>query len=494
MSSRRYRKLRKLLSDPILFYRDSGFVRKLRLRNVRKKATSNSIDPKSMNTLIECIASEIAVVEYGAGEQHCIGVLLSDQEAFLFVLKNAAATKSEILLLHEGTEYRLNQNIRVPEFVVGRDVWQLKLIVDGKVEQLHIDFWKEVSNGFNCPNLSAVVSKIHKPSPAFRLAGKSFDLSQLTRCPPIEDIHFPVDLVFTWVDHEDPQWKKLFAKHGNTKGAKHKSLFANHDELRYAIRSVARYADWVETLFIVSNCAPPSWLDLEHPRISWIEHHEILDAAYLPTFNSHVIESAIHRIPGISEHFLYANDDMLFVNSVFKKDFFDSNGISKFFMEAGGTVNGQVSESSPGYLNAARNGQRLIEKDYGVSPTRLHKHVPYALKKSTSLKLEQKYHLEVGNTRKNRFRSTTDISVPSFFYHYYAFLVREAIPAQIDSMYISKEDSVDVTVFVNTKINSGCKVMCINDSIAGSLEASKWDRKIEALLNRLFPSKSEFEK
>ena len=36
-------------------------------------------------------------------------------------------------------------------------------------------------------------------------------------------------------------------------------------------------------------------------RIKWIDHSCILSDEYLPTFNSHSIESALHKIPGLSE-------------------------------------------------------------------------------------------------------------------------------------------------------------------------------------------------
>jgi hypothetical protein len=44
--------------------------------------------------------------------------------------------------------------------------------------------------------------------------------------------------------------------------------------------------------------------------------------SHLPTFNSLAIESHIHRIPGLSKHFIYMNDDFLFLNKVELKDFY----------------------------------------------------------------------------------------------------------------------------------------------------------------------------
>lgn len=41
-----------------------------------------------------------------------------------------------------------------------------------------------------------------------------------------------------------------------------------------------------------------------------MDHREIIDHDYLPTFNSHVIEANLHKIPNLSEHFIYFNDDV----------------------------------------------------------------------------------------------------------------------------------------------------------------------------------------
>ena len=44
--------------------------------------------------------------------------------------------------------------------------------------------------------------------------------------------------------------------------------------------------------------------------------------AYLPTFNINSIELNLHRIKGLSEHFVFFNDDMFLIDSVRPEDFF----------------------------------------------------------------------------------------------------------------------------------------------------------------------------
>ena len=44
--------------------------------------------------------------------------------------------------------------------------------------------------------------------------------------------------------------------------------------------------------------------------------------SHLPTFSSPAIETHIHRIPGLSQKFIYLNDDVMFGKDVWPDDFY----------------------------------------------------------------------------------------------------------------------------------------------------------------------------
>lgn len=44
--------------------------------------------------------------------------------------------------------------------------------------------------------------------------------------------------------------------------------------------------------------------------------------SHLPTFSSPAIETHIHRIPGLSQKFVYLNDDVMFGKDVWPDDFY----------------------------------------------------------------------------------------------------------------------------------------------------------------------------
>lgn len=99
--------------------------------------------------------------------------------------------------------------------------------------------------------------------------------------------------------------------------------FEDNEELRYSLRSLEKHAPWIRKIFLVTNGQIPYWLNLDHPRLTIITHQEIFtNMSHLPTFSSPAIESHIHRIPGLSEHFLYLNDDVMLGSEVWPEDFY----------------------------------------------------------------------------------------------------------------------------------------------------------------------------
>lgn len=111
------------------------------------------------------------------------------------------------------------------------------------------------------------------------------------------------------------------------------SRFEDNEELRYSLRSVEKHAPWVRHIFIVTNGQIPSWLNLDNPRVSVVTHQDIfLNHSHLPTFSSPAIEAHIHRIPGLSQKFIYLNDDVMFGKDVWPDDFYTHSKGQKVYL------------------------------------------------------------------------------------------------------------------------------------------------------------------
>ncbi|KAL1775466.1 N-acetylglucosamine-1-phosphotransferase subunits alpha/beta [Sigmodon hispidus] len=111
------------------------------------------------------------------------------------------------------------------------------------------------------------------------------------------------------------------------------SRFEDNEELRYSLRSIERHAPWVRNIFIVTNGQIPSWLNLDNPRVTIVTHQDIFrNLSHLPTFSSPAIESHIHRIAGLSQKFIYLNDDVMFGKDVWPDDFYSHSKGQKVYL------------------------------------------------------------------------------------------------------------------------------------------------------------------
>lgn len=307
--------------------------------------------------------------------------------------------------------------------------------------------------------------------------------------PVLYHVRFPIDVVYTWVNHEDPDWQAAYGEHAVAHGRKSDasalSRFLSRDELKYSIRSVYQYLPWVRRIHILTNCSPPPWFR-EHENVRWVDHKDVLDPRVLPTFSSHAIETSLHRIPGLAEHFLYLNDDFFLNKPASPELFFEPSGIGRSKLEPYGVVNGKFKPGDPDYLNAARLGADLIAEKYGVRPTQLHEHAPYALRVSVLAEMEQAYSDHFGTTRANRFRARGDISVASFLYHHYARLTGAGIGAAYTSKLIKSTSGNLARTLASLKENGGPVTFCLNDG-NDSHEDGIWDMEVRRFLGSRFP-------
>ena len=144
----------------------------------------------------------------------------------------------------------------------------------------------------------------------------------------------PIDLVYLWCDAADAKWtaKRMEAARACGLAADADGnlpcRFIARNELRYALRSAARYVPWVRKVFIVhdDDNELPRWLNRDNPRLQIVRHSEIMPARFLPCFCPITIEHYLAQIPDLSERFLYANDDMMFYRPLEPSFFFASDG------------------------------------------------------------------------------------------------------------------------------------------------------------------------
>lgn len=315
----------------------------------------------------------------------------------------------------------------------------------------------------------------------------------------LEDITFPIDAVYTWVDGADPAWvtskrrlEAQLAGHEYHPEANHEARFESKDELKYSLRSLEYFAPWFNKIYLVTAGQVPSWLDVNHPKITVVDHKDIYDdPEHLPTFNSNSIISRLHHIPGLSEHFIYLNDDVMFGKPVRPQDFFLPSGAAKVFPSRNHRPFGAPTAEDGPHFNLTRNIRQLLREEFGVTVTRAVKHTPYPMLKSLHFEMEEKFRSDYERTWASRFRHHDDIVADQLF-HYYSQIVGKSVATSITYRYINIRDDNYRWVLRETLRQRNRSTLCLNDAPAEDVEPLS-DEEVMEFLNAYFPVTSSFE-
>lgn len=240
----------------------------------------------------------------------------------------------------------------------------------------------------------------------------------------------------------DPEWQKEFSKYSkdkdNEKNGVTEARFRDYGFLKYWFRGVEKFAPWVRKIHFVTCGQRPDWLNIENPKLNLVSHKDIIPEQYLPTYNSVVIERYMHRIPGLSDRFVYFNDDFYIIRNISPDRFF-KNGlpcdIAAFLYNPSWsqwykTLNNNIKIINRHFDKKEvmkRDHDKWFDKSYGIRARwnyflkpynkfitlrTPHNAQPYL--KSTFDEVWEAAGEELLETSSNRFRSVTDLT-PELF-------------------------------------------------------------------------------
>jgi hypothetical protein len=368
-----------------------------------------------------------------------------------------------------------------------------------------VGFWPELEDGqakrsFVEPTWNRLTASL--PGTAFGTDATSRADLEAAASPYFGDVEFPIDVVYTWVDGADPKWiaarddalAKLNIGVTNSE-AFNRSRYESRDELRYSLRSLELFAGFVNKVWLVTADQRPEWLVDQHPQLTVVSHRDIFErAADLPTFNSHAIEARLHRVDGLSEHYIYMNDDFLFMRRAAAEDYFMSNGIALFFLSRARMPLGEPTKRTKPVDAAAMNGRRVISERFGLSITRKFKHAPYSQVKSVHQDLERWFPEAIARTVASNVRSSTDLALASSLHQYAAYATGRAAPGAIRSAYVDlAEPDLPFQLWALTH-GQNMDTLCLNDTTTHESDFEGQGRIVQEWLEKSFPEKSSFER
>jgi hypothetical protein len=309
-----------------------------------------------------------------------------------------------------------------------------------------------------------------------------------------------IDVVYTWVDGSDELWQKNLKTFIDTHGlqdyagasALAKKRFRNHDELRYSLRSIEAFAPWVHHIFIVTCGQRPKWFK-DHPKITFIDHSAIFkNKENLPTYNSMAIESNLHRIPNLSERYIYFNDDVFLGSPTTPNDFYTKDGKFLLFFSRHSMKSSVPKLGEEGFYAANKNTLCLLNSTYEKKHRFQHSHTPFPSLKSVVQKIEALHPAIFSLVSSHHFRSLHDYTLTNGLIPYIS-LQKKWARASTDCACVTticRSLEKDAAGFAKLKATEP-KFFCLQDS--GGEEDSAMLTQIQAFFTTYFQNKAEWE-
>jgi len=176
-----------------------------------------------------------------------------------------------------------------------------------------------------------------------------------------KDQRMDIDFAVTWVDMGDHKWKEEFVRYSggidNSRNETSAARFRDYGFLKYWFRGVEKFAPWVRKVHFITCGQKPEWLNVKNPKLCLVNHEDYIPKQFLPCFNSSSIEMHLHKIPDLSDHFVYFNDDFFIINNVEQERFF-RNGLPCDI--AAFRINDAMSQ----WGKRIRNNIKLINKHF----------------------------------------------------------------------------------------------------------------------------------
>jgi DNA-binding XRE family transcriptional regulator len=202
-----------------------------------------------------------------------------------------------------------------------------------------------------------------------------------------------IDAVILWVNGNDDKHKIKISNYVDNKSeislTKFRTRFDQVNEIKFTIDSILKFAPYIENIHIITDEQTPEFLEKidnndYYKKVSIVDHKVVFKdfEQFLPTFNCRPIETCMHRIPGLAEHFIYFNDDFFLIKHTKPTDFF-RNGLpvlrGKWLKFDKDIFYKKFKKIRVGHKKAQQKAAQLV----GLKKYYNFKHTPHPLRKST---------------------------------------------------------------------------------------------------------------
>lgn len=334
-----------------------------------------------------------------------------------------------------------------------------------------------------------------------------------------------IDCVIVWVDGSDRDWIRKKSQYSNNVSNvtedDEAERYRDYGILNYLFRGIEKFMPWIRNVYFVTCGQKPEWLNTDNPRLKLIDHKDYIPAKYLPTFSSHPIEMNLHRIEGLSENFVYFQDDMFVLKDTSERDFFknglpcDTAVLNAIAMEKSDKeFRFLMPINNIEIINKHFNKSQCIKEHwhkyynlkYGKDVLRTvclrpwihftgfyNYHLPYSLRKSVLKELWEKEPEVLDTTCSHRFRNSNDVNIWLACYWQYASGAFAPRSPKIGCLTGISDDMVANEAVYNHIRCQKSKLIVINDNIKyENFENVK--KSLKDAFEHILPDKCSFEK
>lgn len=328
--------------------------------------------------------------------------------------------------------------------------------------------------------------------------------TQALPCPAPPSTDVAVDIVYLWVDGADPAWQRKrrhtyanwiklnpneLAVFGNAAGR-----YRDNGELRFNLRALDKFFPHHGHVYIVTDGQTPPWLRRQS-GVTVVDHQDLLPAGQGPVFDSGNIESYLHRIDGLSERFIYMNDDVFFGAPVDINWWFGQK--PKVFLEPAevphfdGYQAGETSLINASLLSRDWLGQHYPDYQHVA---RVFSHAPRPMLKSAIQELETLAPALFAQLRSTVFRSWRIPALVPDLVPRWMVQMGYAEQRTLDPLHICTCDpqAEEQLVFLADHFGE-LPFFCINDTCDDALDGDLRLLRINDVLQNLLPLPSSFE-
>lgn len=304
-------------------------------------------------------------------------------------------------------------------------------------------------------------------------------------------IDFDVDFVFPYVDCSREQWRKQYVDTCNALGYYNRAKAAISERyrdfgfLKYLFRGIAKYMPFIRKVFFLvqSEDQVPEWIDRN--TVTIVTHEQFIPSAYLPTYNSTTIEMFLWNIPGLSEHFIYGNDDIFPLKTTTKEDYFAENGNLKIRYKPRSSTSGQFS------MVCKHTFETVVStfSNVGVGMyyfTPCHELVP--MKKSHCLWVYTRLEPQIKRAI-SPFRAEKNFN--QYLYSIYELVTDNTTVPERTYIYTIMGDKMEMVAQEITNANYNCLIL--NDNAETNIEHWQNDKLVINAFNKRFPRLCKYE-